>query len=56
MMKGAFPFDGNGVLPIPSLGTKTLIDRFLTKRGVTPEFMQEHLQEKFYEFIDALVK
>ena len=54
-MKGAFPFDGNGVLPLPSQGTKMLIDRFLSKRGVTPELMQDHLQDKFHEFIDAMV-
>tara|TARA_B110000285_G_C14908070_1_gene506532 strand:- start:381 stop:581 length:201 start_codon:yes stop_codon:yes gene_type:complete len=33
-----------------------LIDRFLSKRGVTPEIMQDHLQEKFYEFIDAMIQ
>ena len=48
MIRGALPFDGNGVLPLPSQGTKPIIAQFLKHRGITPNIVQDHLQDFFF--------
>lgn len=32
-----------------------MIDRFMTKRSITNEIMQESLTDKFHDFIEAIV-
>ena len=55
MMKGKFPFDSKGVLPLPQTTDKELVNEFLEHRGVSHEILFEYLEEKFHKFIGALI-
>ena len=54
MLNGAFPIDKNGVLPLPQMPNKEIVDNYFNIKGIQRDDVQEILTEKFHDLIGAM--
>jgi hypothetical protein len=47
MMQGNLPFDQNGVIPLPKLPVKPVIQKFYDKRGLDENIILDKCQDLF---------